>query len=172
MDKYNTEIFGEFTYAERLTYEELLEREKFLLENLDGIYQGGGADHIDFTPQGDILMMQCAFESKNLEILHDIADEIASILPDGVRGRILCLEKNLTSYHLFWLKRGEWREKIHTVPKEGPAEAPLHKVEIFVPEPDSENIGEVEAAKSPMDALRAVAVSSGTKTGDDSHNER
>lgn len=128
MDKHNTEIFGEFTYAERLTYETLLAYESLLLENLDNIFLEAGAEHLDFTPQGDILRFQCAFESRNLEILRDIAQEITAILPPGVRGKLLCLEKDLSLYNLFWLQRGQWQEKEYILPTSAPDGSPVHKI--------------------------------------------
>lgn len=128
MDKYNTEIFGEFTYPESMTYEDLLESESMLLENIDNIMLDSGAEHLDFNPLGDILMFQCAFVTRNLEILRDIADELAALLPQGITGKLLCLEKNLTSYHLFWLARGQWQEYEYKLPDRGPDAAPLRKV--------------------------------------------
>ncbi len=130
MDKYNTEVFGEFTYPESMTYESLLESESMLLENIDSIMLDSGAEHIDFNPLGDILMFQCAFVTQNLEILRDIADEIAALLPSGIKGELLCLEKNLTSYHLFWIERGQWQEYEYKVPDRGPDKAPLHKIKV------------------------------------------
>lgn len=126
MDKHRTEIFGEFTYAESLTYEALIAYENALLENLDNIFLEAGAEHLDFTPEGDILRMQCAFESRNLEILRDIAQEIAAILPPHIYGKLLCLEKDLTTYHLFWLQRGQWQEKAYTLPTAAPDGSPVH----------------------------------------------
>lgn len=128
MDKYNTEIFGEFTYPESMTYEALLESESMLLENIDSIMLDGGAEHLDFNPLGDRLMFQCAFITQNLEILRDIADELSALLPQGIKGKLLCLEKDLTSYHLFWLSRGQWQEYEYRLPDRGPDAAPLHKI--------------------------------------------
>ena len=131
MDKYNTEIFGEFTYAESITYEDLLRYETILLKNLEEILADGGAEHLDFTPLGDTLMFQCAFITQNLEILRDMSDEICALLPEGVRGKLMCLQKSLTTYHLFWLKRGQWQEKEFILPWHGPDDAPVHKVEVI-----------------------------------------
>lgn len=128
MNKNQSEIFGEFTYGESLTYEELLETENMLIDQLDLLFKEGGAEHLDFTPQGDLLMMQCAFEIRNLEILRDIASEIAIILPKGVNGRVLCLEKDLTLVHIFWISKGQWQEKEYELPKKGPDTAPIHKL--------------------------------------------
>lgn len=128
MDKNQSGIFAEFTYPDSMTYEALLEFENTLIAQLDALFLDAGAEHIDFTPLGDILMMQCAFEFRNLEILRDIADEIALILPPGVKGRILCLEKNLVSCHIFWIQKGQWQEKEYKLPTKGPEDAPVHKV--------------------------------------------
>lgn len=128
MDKNQSEIFGEFSYPESMTYESLLDCEKLLIEQLDNIFLDAGAEHLDFTPLGDILMMQCAFEIKNLEIMRDISQEIGAILPPGVTGRLLCVEKNLVSCHIFWIQKGQWQEKGYKLPKHGPDEAPVHKI--------------------------------------------
>lgn len=127
MDKNQTEMFGEFTYPESMTYEDLLNTESFLMEQLDNLFLDAGAEHLDFTPLGDILMLQCAFECRNLEILRDIARETASLLPRGVSGRILFLEKNLDLYHMFWVERGQWQEMEYDLPRTGPAGAPVNK---------------------------------------------
>lgn len=134
MNKYRSEIFGEFTYAESMTYEDLIANESDLMENLDGIFQDGGAEHLDYTPLGDMLMTQCAFEVQNLEIFRDIAQEIAFILPEKIKGRLLCLQKDLTSYHLFWIRRGQWQEQEIILPVKGPENAPVHKIK-KMPEP-------------------------------------
>lgn len=128
MDKNQSEIFCEFTYPESMTYEDLIEYEKLLIDNLDSLFRDSGAEHLDFTPLGDILMMQCAFEIRNLELLRDVAGEIALILPKGMSGRIFCLEKNLVSCHIFWIKKGQWQEKEYQLPVAAPEDAPVHKV--------------------------------------------
>lgn len=128
MDKYRVEIFAEFTYSQKLTYEDLLTLENGLRENMESIFQSAGAEHLDFTPMGDLLMFQCAFEARNLEILRDVAQEMAAILPEGVSGLLMCLEKNLASYHLFWLKPRQWSEKECKLPRTAPPELPVYKI--------------------------------------------
>ena len=122
MNKYLSEIFAEFTYADSMSYSDLLICENMLMENLEGIFKDGGAEHLDFTPLGDMLMSQCALEIRNLEILRDIAQEIAIILPKNIRCRILCLQKSLDTYDMFWIERGKWSEKQYSLsqlPPEG-----------------------------------------------------
>lgn len=134
MDKYRSEMFGEFTYSQSLTYEELIAGESELIENLEGVFKDSGGDHVDFTPLGDLLMTQCAFEVQNLEIFRDIAQEIAYFLPREITARLMCLQKNLKSYHLFWIKRGEWQEKEYKLQITGPDDAPVQKITIPAPE--------------------------------------
>lgn len=147
MDKYQSEVFGEFTYSESMTYEDLLACENSLLANLEEIFGDAGAEHLDFTPLGDILMAQCAFTAKNLEILRDVAQEIAAVLPDGVRGRLLCLQKDLSSYHSFWIERGKWREREYALPKKAPADAPLNEVPLLEPETAEEDVSEEQSGE-------------------------
>lgn len=123
MDKYQCELFGDFRYADKMTYEELIDCESMLTTELELIFQDGGAAHLDFTPLGDNLMIQCAFEYQNPEILRDIAQEIADLLPSGVRGRLLALKPSLDSYTMYWIAKGEWQEKVCPLPTQAPADA-------------------------------------------------
>ena len=75
MDKNRSEVYGTFTYAESLTYYDLLETENTLKENLDKLFLGAGAEHLDFTPLGDMLMFQCAFEEYDSDLYRKLADK-------------------------------------------------------------------------------------------------
>ena len=111
MDKNRSELFAHFSYDDSLTYEALLEVEEDLT----------GAAHLDFTPLGDALMFQCVFEAHRLYVYRKIALEIAALLPQGVHGRLLCLDKNFESMHVFWLRPGEWQEEERPVPEDPPS---------------------------------------------------
>ena len=92
MDKNRSEVFGQFSYDESLTYEELLDVESTLIADLEALLLRAGATHLDFTPLGDALMCQCAFEAHKLYVYRKIAQEAAALLPRGVTGRLLCLD--------------------------------------------------------------------------------
>lgn len=128
MDKNRSEVYGTFTYAESLTYYDLLETENSLKENLDKLFLAAGGEHLDFTPLGDMLMFQCAFEEYDPDLYRELADKCAAFLPAKVAGRFLCLEKNLQSCHLFWVKPGQWREADVDLPENAPENAPTHMV--------------------------------------------
>jgi hypothetical protein len=121
MDKNRSELFAHFSYDDSLTYEALLEVEEDLTRDVELLLQRAGAAHLDFTPLGDALMFQCVFEAHRLYVYRKIALEIAALLPQGVRGRLLCIDKNFESMHVFWLRPGEWQEEERPVPEDPPA---------------------------------------------------
>ena len=92
-----------------------------LTREVEQLLQRAGAAHLDFTPLGDALMFQCVFEAHRLYVYRKIALEIAALLPQGVRGRLLCLDKNFESMHVFWLRPGEWQEEERPVPEDPPS---------------------------------------------------
>ena len=175
MDKNQIEIFGELTYSEHLTYEELLDRERVLLEQLDGIFLDAGAAHLDFTPHGDLLMLQCAFEYRNLEIMRDIAQEVAAVLPDGIRGRIFCLEKNLAYGHMFWIAPLQWQEREFELPFRAPEGTPVNRITRIkpreaplaegVPVPDPTPLSAVPVVQTDR-AVASSCIVSNESTGD------
>ncbi|MDY0260094.1 MAG: hypothetical protein RBR41_10580 [Desulfovibrio sp.] len=120
MDKNRSELFGHFSYDDDLTYEDLLEVEEALTAAMTNLLLRAGASHLDFTPQGDALMFQCVFEAHKLYIYRKIAFETATLLPEGVRGRLLCLDKDFNSLHIYWLRTGQWQEEERSVPFEPP----------------------------------------------------
>ncbi|MDE5878586.1 MAG: hypothetical protein K2G99_00915 [Desulfovibrio sp.] len=138
MDKNQCEVFAQFTYADSLTYEELLNAEAALMARLEVIFPDAGGEHLDFTPLGDMLRCQCAFELVDMENFRHIAAQVAAILPVGITGRLLALDKSLTEMHLFWLEKGAWQEATWPVPVTAPAEASRHQVEVTALEPTAE----------------------------------
>ncbi len=116
MDRNRSELFGQFSYDDSLTYEELLVLEKNLVADVQALLLRAGGTHLDFTPLGDALMFQCAFEAHKVYVYHKIAQEMARILPHGIHGRLLCLDKHLAVQHLFWIERGQWQTEERTLP--------------------------------------------------------
>gem|GEM_PF-894954 len=127
MDKNRSELFGHFSYADSLTYEALLAAEETLIGEMESLLQRAGAEHLDFTPLGDALMLECVFEEHRLYVYRKIALEIAAMLPEGVSGRLLCLHKDFSSLHVFWLRPGEWTEEERPVPEMPPEGLAVHR---------------------------------------------
>ncbi|MDR1777480.1 MAG: hypothetical protein LBR31_06605 [Desulfovibrio sp.] len=128
MDRNISEVFGQFVYDEALTYEELLAAEQALISDLENLMIRAGARHPDFTPTGDMLLCQCAFESHKLYMYRKFAHEIAGLLPAGVNGRLLCLEKNFNSLHVYWIQPGQWEEEERPIPFKAPPGLKIKRV--------------------------------------------
>lgn len=127
MDKNRSELYGRLSYDECLTYEQLLDAEANLTSALHDLLLRAGAAHLDFTPLGDALLFQCAFEAHKLYVYRKIAQETAGLLPPGVTGRLLCLDKSLDALHVYWIQAGQWQEEERPVPVDPP-----HGVKIWL----------------------------------------
>lgn len=142
MGRYQCEMFGQFIYGDILTYEELQDVEALFVPRLDELLQQAGAAHVDFTPTGDILLVQCVFEAQKTYIFRKLAQELAALLPEAVRGNLLFLKKDLSVQHLYWLEAGSWREEERTLPESAPEHLPVRQVTSTplwpVPEPEEE----------------------------------
>lgn len=135
MDKNRCELFAQFVYADSLTYEDLLDAEAALMARVEALLQEAGGEHLDFTPLGDMLRCQCAFESVDPENFRRIAAQVAALLPEGITGRLLALDKSLAGMHLFWARKGVWQEAEWPVPVTAPPDAASHHVEVASPQP-------------------------------------
>jgi len=133
MDKNRSELFGQFSYDDSLTYEELLVLESSLMAEIEMLLLQAGAVHLDFTPLGDALMCQCAFDAHQLNVYRDIARKMAQCLPHGINGRLLCLDKNLSVQHFYWITRGQWQEEELPLPLTPPDGVKVNRVPLPPP---------------------------------------
>lgn len=160
MGRYQCEMFGQFIYGDILTYEELQDVEALFVPRLDELLQQAGAAHVDFTPTGDILLVQCVFEAQKSYIFRKLAQELAALLPQAVRGNLLFLKKDLSVQHLYWLEAGCWREEERTLPQNAPEHLPVRQVASTplwpVPEPEEEE-GDGESPATQAQAEEAAA---------------
>ena len=117
MDTTSTELFGHLIYAETLTYDELLDAEEYLIQDIELLLERAGAEHIDFFPLGDALTFQCEFAKYRRYIFRKIACDIVEILPAGITGRIFCLSHALEISTLYWVRPKEWQEANITIPE-------------------------------------------------------
>jgi hypothetical protein len=120
MTKHHSEIFGQFRYDDSLTYEQLLGMEVSLITDLNNLMLRAGAEHLNFTPMGDELWLQCSFAAHKLYVYRKIALETAAMLPPGITGRLLCLHKSLDALHVYWIQAGQWEEEERPVPQKAP----------------------------------------------------
>ena len=116
MDTTSSEILGHFVYDESLTYDELLLTEEHLIKDFEDLLDIAGAEHIDFTPMGDALMLQCSFVGHKVYIFRKLTCKVAEILPQEISGRLVCLSHTLNTCHVYWLHRNEWFEQTIEIP--------------------------------------------------------
>lgn len=117
MNKFHCEMFGHFIYDESLTYEELQDMEVRLIGDVQITLEQRSAEHLDFTPLGDELMVQCAFEDYDTELFREICEALYPALHPAVEARMLFVDKHMSSMLIFYLNHQECKENLLTLPK-------------------------------------------------------
>jgi len=112
----HSEMFANFVYDQTLTYNELLEREAELVETMQTTFEDVGGAHVEFAPTGDALNVQCLFAEHDEGLFHAVCDAVSPMLRSDVEGRILFVDRNLGTLHLYLLADGVWREGVLRVP--------------------------------------------------------
>ena len=110
MAKFDCELFGHFVYGPELSYNDLLAREAELVDAIHAALDASGGEHIDFTPTGDALRVQCVFAHHEEAAFHTACAAVAPLLRGDVQGRMLFVDKGLDMLHLYLLADGRWRE--------------------------------------------------------------
>lgn len=116
MNKFQSEMFGHFIYDESLTYEELLEMEVQLIADVQQVLEERNAEHLDFTPLGDELMVQCVFDIYEAAQYREICTELYPRLHPSVGARMLFVDKHLDTLLIFHLSSRGCRETPLTLP--------------------------------------------------------
>lgn len=116
MAQTHSEMFAHFLYDQALSYAELLEREAELIGTMQSTFEDVGGVHVDFSPTGDALAVQCIFSAHDEGLFHRVCDGVSPLLRNDVEGRILFVDKSLGTLHLYLLADGHWREGVLRVP--------------------------------------------------------
>lgn len=123
-----TELFAQFVYSLELTYDSLLEREGELKSEFAVILEQNGGEFIHFEEMGDTMRVQCAFAQYAEELFHDICEDLAPLMDGFVEARLLFVDKDLETMHIFTVSNGNWQESCLRLPDSGPlAKALLEK---------------------------------------------
>ncbi|MDR1856174.1 MAG: hypothetical protein LBR22_03315 [Desulfovibrio sp.] len=128
MNRYGGELFGRFSYDDELTYEEMTASESALIAELSGLLPLAGAGHVDFSPTGEYLWFQCVFDRPKAYVFRKLAMEMAARAPEGVSGRLLCLDKGLDTFLVYYVERGSWQEEKVTLPVEPSGRGGIHRI--------------------------------------------
>jgi hypothetical protein len=128
MGRHDSELFGRFIYDDSLTYEAMMASEGVLIAQLNDLLPKAGAAHLDFDQAGDALRFQCAFDRHRLFVFRKLAQEMAALLPEGIKGRFLCLDKGLDTIHVYYVETGRWQEEALPLPQTPPEGLKVHHV--------------------------------------------
>ena len=116
MSAYQCELFGHFVYSEDLSYADLLERETDLMGAFDRLLRDMDAAHIDFTPTGDALRVQCMFADAEDALFHSVCDAAAPLLANDIKGKMLFVDKDLAHISMYYLEKSAWKEAAIALP--------------------------------------------------------
>ncbi|GAB7081059.1 hypothetical protein [Megalodesulfovibrio paquesii] len=111
MSALNCHVFGTLMYSQSISYHELQEVEQDLMVQIQDVLNGYGAAHLDFWGYGDLLRLEFALEDFDAETLGDCCRDLAALLPDGVSGRMLGIDKNMKHAAAFGLWPGNIRQE-------------------------------------------------------------
>lgn len=115
-----TELFAQFVYSLELSYDSLMERESELKTSFTAILEQYGGEFIHFEEMGDTMRAQCAFARYEEDLFHDICDDIAPQMDFFVEARLLFVNKDLDTLHIFVINNGKWQESCLRLPEAGP----------------------------------------------------
>lgn len=110
-------MFGHIVYDDKLTYQELLDTEARVTAIMQAALEECGAQHIDFTPQADSLLMECLFPEMDRANNQTLCDTIIRQLGPGVLARFAFMDRQMDSVAFYFLGRGKWQEQVLSVPR-------------------------------------------------------
>lgn len=116
MDKFRCELFGHFVYDAHLSYHDLIKLEMRFIGVVQSLLTKQDADHIDFTPMGDALMVQCVFYEYAPERFRTLCEGLRVHMPPTLAGRLLFIDKGLDTLYIFHVSHDAWRERALRIP--------------------------------------------------------
>lgn len=116
MSKFQCEMFGHILYDPELTYNDVLVREAALIDGMQAVLDEAEAYHIDFTPMGDGLRVQCVFHEHTETLFHNLCQKLVPLLDANVHGKLLFVDKGLDFLHIYLLGQGRFAESTLAIP--------------------------------------------------------
>ncbi|MDR0239325.1 MAG: hypothetical protein LBI88_03715 [Deltaproteobacteria bacterium] len=110
MPKFRCELFGHFTFAEELSYADLLEKEVQLKEELSGLFAQADFVHLHFTSTGDFLLVQGVAVEHDQDLFQEVCEAVSQLLDESVEARLLFVDRFLDSVYFYALNNETWRE--------------------------------------------------------------
>ncbi len=109
-------MFGHIVYDDKLTYQELLDTEARVTALMQNALEECGAQHIDFAPEADALLMECLFSDMDRAAHRVLCDTVIRQLGPGVLARFLFVDRRMDDIAFYFLGRGKWQEQAFSVP--------------------------------------------------------
>lgn len=113
---FHCSMFGHVVYDDKLTYQELLDTETRVTAVMHKALEECGAQHIDFTPQADAMLMECLFSDMDRDQERALCASVIRQLGPGVLARFLFVDRRMDSVVFYFLGRGKWQEQALSVP--------------------------------------------------------
>ena len=88
-------MFGHIVYDDKLTYQELLDTEARVTALMQNALEECGAQHIDFAPEADALLMECLFSDMDRAAHRVLCDTVIRQLGPGVLARFLFVDRRM-----------------------------------------------------------------------------
>lgn len=110
------EYFCYFIYDAELSYEEMMNKEEKLTFFVQQTLIFFGAIHLDFTPVGDGLQVQCSFEEMHDRKYNKLCEALSCYACDGISGKFLLISKDLNQLQIVIALDMKYQKHNFTIP--------------------------------------------------------
>lgn len=109
MSRSHCRVIGVVLYDVDLSYHDLNALEERLVPDLQTIFSGRGATHLDFWGYGDALQFEFDLADYDEAALGDLSQALALTLPDRVSCRMTGIDRQMRRLTAFLVGAGETR---------------------------------------------------------------
>ena len=110
------EYFCYFVYDIELSYEEIMSKEERLTFFVQQILNNFDAIHLDFTPVGDGLQVQCSFEDMNDRKYNELCEALSNYTCDGISVKFLLISRDLKQLQGVMASDKKFQKYTFTIP--------------------------------------------------------
>ncbi len=113
------DMFAQFMYSPKLSYEELYEKEASIKEFTEKLLARAGARFANFEALGDALYVHCVFTDFDEDLAHKLCDELAIHMDSSLEGRVLFVRRDFSVLGFYALAEQKWQEAVLQPPFAG-----------------------------------------------------
>ncbi len=120
MMRYSTaDLFAQFMYSSKLSYEDLYEKESSIKAFTLELLAKHGARFANYEAMGDALHVHCVFDSFDEELAHSLCDALAPHMDSTLEGRLLFVCRDFSVFGFYTLAETKWQEAMMQLPFAG-----------------------------------------------------